>query len=37
MRILTPERFEEYLNEQLKEIFKNGDSGGGKKGGDLKS
>ena len=33
----VPERFEEYLNEQLKEIFKNGDSGGGKKGGDLKS
>jgi len=33
----VPERFEEYLNEQLKEIFKNGDSGGGKKGGELKS
>ena len=33
----VPERFEEYLNEQLKEIFKNGDSDGGKKGGELKS
>ncbi|MBQ8291862.1 MAG: hypothetical protein IJX88_05095, partial [Clostridia bacterium] len=33
----VPERFEEYLNGQLKEIFKNEDSGGGKKGGDLKS
>ncbi len=33
----VPERFEEYLNEQLKEIFKNGDSGGCKKGGGLKS
>ena len=33
----VPERFEEYLNEPLKEIFKNGDSGGTKKGGELKS
>ncbi|MBO5481290.1 MAG: hypothetical protein J6A63_08900 [Clostridia bacterium] len=33
----VPDRFEEYLNELLSLVFKADDSGGGKKGGDLKS
>ena len=33
----VPDRFEEYLNELLSLVFKTDDSGGGKKGGDLKN
>ena len=33
----VPARFEEYLNDLLSLVFKADDSGGGKKGGELKS